>query len=163
MRSLDFQFSFLQLYGRNSGTKWLKSGAKMSLEVLLKLWYQSGISFLRLSTIKIVLFSEKSMDDFSQNVGFQILPSYFFNFMGGILVPNGWRAVPKGAWRSCKSFGTLLASVSFDFPPLKEHFFQNNFKISRFWQGIDFFQAKIWAISTAKCMKRAAKLCLAVL
>ena len=70
--------------------------------------------------------------DFIKMEVFSYFPSHFFDFFGEILVTNGSLAVPKGAWRSCKSFGTLLASFFFDFPPLKEHFFRNNFKIARF-------------------------------
>ena len=46
--------------------------------------------------------------------------------LGEILVSNGSRAVPKGAWRCSKSFGSNLASVFFDFPPLRWHFFMKN-------------------------------------
>ena len=41
---------------------------------LLKLWHQSGISILRLSSIKIALFHEKSRRDFSQNQDFSFFP-----------------------------------------------------------------------------------------
>ena len=90
---------------------------------LLKLWHQSGISVLRLSSIKIALFCEKSRCDFSQNRDFSFFPesSLFFHYFGEILVPNGSRAVPNGGWRCCKCFGTILGSVFFDFPPSKSN------------------------------------------
>ena len=57
---------------------------------------------------------------------FSYFPSHFFHVFGEFLVLNGSRAVPKEAWRCCKTFGTSLGSVFFDFPPLRWHFFVKN-------------------------------------
>ena len=62
---------------------------------LLKLRNQSGISILRLSSIKIALFHEKSRRDFSQNRDLSFFPETFLHLLGENLVPNGYRAVPK--------------------------------------------------------------------
>ena len=55
---------------------------------LLKLWQQSGISFLRLSPIKIALFREISRGDFVKIEDFSFFLGHFFDFFGEILLPN---------------------------------------------------------------------------
>ena len=85
------------------------------------LWHHSRISFLRLSPIKKQFFEKNQGGDFIKMEVFRYFPSQFFDFFGEILVPNGSRAVPKGGWRCCKSFGTILGSVFFDFLPLKSN------------------------------------------
>ena len=95
---------------------------------LLKLWQQSGMSFLRLSSIKIALFREKSRRDFSQNRDFSFFPWVISSTFGR---KSGTKWIQSGAKISLEvfqSFGTNLDSVFFTFslknPRLKISQFQ---------------------------------------
>ena len=88
--------------------------------------------------------------------------------LGEILVSNGSRAVPKGAWRCCKSFGTIWDQFSSTFTHYNSTFsWKIKAAILSKWRFLVIFSESFLPLfrrnSASKCMKRGAKQRLAVL